>query len=86
MSDRLHFDLLAAAPELGTLRMLDHAIQTTLDLLAALHPERDHAPRGVEDLVVALLDTKDIAADYATDVCKELMRTEPVANLEDDLF
>lgn len=86
MSDHLHLDLLGAAPELGTLRMLDHAIQTTLDLLAALHPERDRAPPAVEDLVVALLDTRDLAADYANDVCKELMRTEPVAYVEDDIF
>lgn len=86
MSDRLHLDLLGAAPELGTLRMLDHAIQTTLELLAALHPERDHAPHVVEDLVVALLDTKDLAADYATHVCKEVLRAVPVAHLEDDLF
>lgn len=86
MSDRLQLDLLGAAPELGTLRMLDHAIQTTLDLLAALHPERDHAPPAVEDLVVALLDTKDLAAAYATDVCRDLMKTEPVAYVEDDIF
>lgn len=86
MSDRLQLDLLGAAPELGTLRMLDHAIQTTLDLLAALHPERDHAPPAVEDLVVALLDTQDLAGVYVTDVCSGLMTTEPVADLEDDIF
>lgn len=86
MSDRLHLDLLAAAPELGTLSMLDHAIQTTLDLLAALHPQPDQAPRAVEDLVAALLDTKDLAAAYTTHVCKEMTRTEPVAYLEDDIF
>ena len=86
MSDRLQLDLLGAAPELGTLRMLDHALQTTLDLLAALHSERDHASPAVEDLLVALLDTKDLAAAYATDVCKELTRTEPGEYVEDDIF
>lgn len=86
MSDRLQLDLLGAAPELATLRMLDHAIQTTLDLLAALHPDRDDAPPAFEDLVVALLDTKDLAGAYVADVCRGLMKTEPVAYVEDDIF
>ncbi len=86
MSDRLQLDLLGAAAGLGRLRRLDHAIQTTLDLLTAHHPERDHAPPAVEDLLVALLDTKDLAGVYATDVCKELTRTEPGEYVEDELF
>jgi hypothetical protein len=86
MSDRLQLDLLGAAPELGTLRLLDHAIQTTLDLLAALHPKPELVPPAVDDLVVALLDAKDLADAYATGVCRGLMRTEPVAYVEDDIF
>ena len=86
MNDRLHIDLLAAAPELGTLRILDHAIQTTLDLLGATHPERDLMPAGVEDLVVALLEAQDLARAYATAVCRDLTQTEPVAYVEDDIF
>ena len=36
--------------------------------------------------VVALLDTKNLAGVYATDVCKELTRTEPGEYVEDDIF
>jgi hypothetical protein len=86
VSDRLQLDLLGAAPELGTLRMLDHAIETTLDLLGALHPTRDEAPSEVEDLVVALLDVRDLAGAYALHVCKEMPRAEPSAVDEDDIF
>lgn len=86
MSDRLQLDLLGAAPELATLRMLDHAIETTLDLLGALHPTRDQAPSVVEDLVVALLDVREIAGAYALHVCRELTRAEPTEVEEDDLF
>lgn len=86
MSDRLQLDLLGAAPELGTLRMLDHAIETTLDLLAALHPTRDEAPGQVEDLVVALLDVRDLAGAYAPHVCRELTRANPSTVDDDNLF
>jgi hypothetical protein len=43
-------------------------------------------PAGVEDLVVALLEAQDLAGAYATAVCRDLTRAEPVAYVEDDIF
>lgn len=63
--------------------MLDHAIQTTLDLLGATHPERDLMPASVKNLVAALLEAPDLAGAYAIAVCRALTRTEPVAHVED---
>lgn len=82
MTRRPHIGILGAAPEIATLRMLGHAIQTTLDLLEALHP--DIAVAALEDLVAALLDAQDLADEYALRTCEDLLRRE--ARDDDDLF
>lgn len=82
MTKRPRIGILGAAPELATLRMLGHAIQTTLDLFEALYP--DTAVPDIDDLVVALLDAQDLADEHALRTCEDLLRKE--ARGEDELF
>ena len=88
-------DILGAAPELATLRLLGHALDTTLDLLTAIHhpiepPWTRPLPgsESVEDLVAALEQARHLAHDYAADVCKALMQPDddPQRALEHDRF
>jgi hypothetical protein len=72
VNERPHIGILGAAPELATLTMLGHAIQTTLDLLEALYP--DTTVGAIDDLVVALLDAQDLGDAYAMRTCADLLR------------
>ena len=94
MSDRMPNDLLGAVPELATLRLLGHAIATTLDLLEAMHhPAKPCAPplpgtEHVEPLVAVLLEARDLVDDHAAAICGALLRRDDEASdlLDDDIF
>ena len=88
MNDRLHIDLIGAVPELAALRMLGHVIETTLDMLAALHPPPEPFPASLDDLVAALHDAHSLADDYALALCRDMTRPDTPADQADadDIF